>query len=64
MSGLAKSLAENQREMLKLIAPTTKKQTVITASEETDSESENVWKMQPQLRIKLKPLRLLIRLPR
>ena len=28
--------------MLKLIAPTTKRQTVITASEETDSESENV----------------------
>ena len=42
MSDLAKILAENQREMLKLIAPTTKKQTVITASVETDSESENV----------------------
>ena len=28
--------------MLKLIAPTSKKQTVITATEERDSESENV----------------------
>ena len=28
--------------MLKLIAPTSKKQTIITATEETDSESENV----------------------
>ena len=27
--------------MLKLIAPASRKQTVITASEETDSESEN-----------------------
>ena len=42
MSGLAKILAENQKEMLKLIAPTTKKQAVIAVSEETDSESENV----------------------
>ena len=42
MSDLTKILAENQKEMLKLIAPTTRKQTVITASEETDSEFENV----------------------
>ena len=42
MSDLTKILAENQKEMLKLIAPTSKKQAVITASEETDSESENV----------------------
>ena len=42
MSGLAKILAENQKEMLKLIAPTTKKQAVIAVSEETDSESKNV----------------------
>ena len=42
MSDLTKILAENQKEMLKLIAPTSKKQTVITASVETDSESENV----------------------
>ena len=41
-SDLTKILAENQKEMLKLIAPTSKRQTVITASEETDSESENV----------------------
>ena len=41
MSDLTKILAENQKEMLKLIAPASRKQTVITASEETDSESEN-----------------------
>ena len=28
--------------MLKLIAPTVKKQTIITAAEEADSESENI----------------------
>ena len=42
MSDLTKILAENQKEMLKLIVPTSKKQTIITATEETDSESENV----------------------
>ena len=42
MSDLTKILAENQKEVLTLIAPTTRKQTVITASDETDSESENV----------------------
>ena len=42
MSDLTKILAENQKEMLKLIAPPVKKQTVITATEETDSESENI----------------------
>ena len=42
MSDLTKILAEIQKEMLILIAPTSKKQTVITASEETDPESENV----------------------
>ena len=41
MSNLTKILAENQKEMLKLIAPASRKRTVITASEETDSESEN-----------------------
>ena len=42
MSDLTKILAENQKEMLKLIAPTVKKQTIITATEETDSESKNI----------------------
>ena len=42
MSDLTKILAENQKEMVKLIAPTVKKQTIITAAEETDSESENI----------------------
>ena len=42
MSDLTKILAENQKEMLKLIAPPVKKQTIITATEETDSEPENI----------------------
>ena len=42
MSDLTKILAENQKEMLKLIAPPVKKQTIIAATEETDSESENI----------------------
>ena len=42
MSDLTKILAENQKEMLKLIAPMTKKQIALTIPEETDSESENV----------------------
>ena len=42
MSDLTKILAENQKEMLKLIAPTFKKPTIITATQETGSESENV----------------------
>ena len=42
MSDLTKILAENQKEMPKLIAPTVKKQTIITAAEETDSKSENI----------------------
>ena len=42
MSDLAKILAENQKEMLKLIAPVAKKQPTLTVPEETDSESENV----------------------
>ena len=41
MSDLAKILAENQKEMLKLIVPTTRKQAVIATPEETDSEPEN-----------------------
>ena len=42
MSDLTKILAENQKEMLKLIAAPVKKQTVIATAEETDSESENI----------------------
>ena len=42
MSDLTKIFAENQKEMLKLIAPTSKKLIIISATEETDSESENV----------------------
>ena len=42
MSDLTKILAENQKEMLKLIVAPVKKQTVIATTEETDSESENI----------------------
>ena len=42
MSDLTKILAENQKEMLKLIAAPVKKQTVIATTEETDSESESI----------------------
>ena len=41
LSDLTKIIAENQKEMLKLIAPVSRKQAVITAPGETDSESEN-----------------------
>ena len=42
MSDLTKILAENQKEMLKLIAPVAKKQSALPVPEETDSQSENV----------------------
>ena len=42
MTDLTKILAENQKEMLKLIAPVTKKQTLVRASEETDSDPEDI----------------------
>ena len=41
MSDLTKILAENQKEMLKLIAPLNKKQTVCMNTQDTDSEPEN-----------------------
>ena len=42
MSDLTKILAENQKEMLKLIAPLNKKQTVYMNAQDSDSEPENV----------------------
>ena len=42
MSDLTKILAENQKEMLKLIAPLNKKQTVHMNVQVSDSETENV----------------------
>ena len=42
MSDLTKILAENQKEMLKLIAPLNKKQTVHMNVQDSDSEPENV----------------------
>ena len=42
MSDLTKILAENQKEMFKLIAPLNKKQTVHLNVQDSDSEPENV----------------------
>ena len=42
MSDLTRILAENQKEMLKLIAPLNKKQTVRMNTQDSDSEPENV----------------------
>ena len=42
MSDLTKILAENQKEMLKLIAPTAKKQPAIRSAEESDSDPDNI----------------------
>ena len=42
MSDLTKILAENQKEMLKLIAPTAKKQPAIRSAEESDSDHDNI----------------------
>ena len=41
MSDLTRLLAENEKEMLKLIAPLNKKQTVRTDVQDSDSEPEN-----------------------
>ena len=42
LSDLTKILAENQKEMLKLMAPVVKKQATLTVPGETNSESESV----------------------
>ena len=42
LSDLTKILAENQKEMLKLIAPLNKKQNVLINAQDSDSETENV----------------------
>ena len=48
MTDLTRILVENQKEMLKLIAPVTRKQAIIRTSEETDSDSKTSRKMQHQ----------------
>ena len=52
MSDLTKILAENQKEMLKLIAPLSKKQTVHMNAQDSDSEPENVSKARTSTPIK------------
>ena len=42
MSDLTKILAENQKEMLKLIAPVSKKRSVSSNTQDSDSDQENI----------------------
>ena len=42
LADLTKQLAENQKEMLKLIAPLSRKRPISTNDQDTDSEPENV----------------------
>ena len=42
MSDLTKKLADNQKELLKLIAPLNKKQPVSSNIQDSDSEPENI----------------------
>ena len=53
MSDLTKILAENQKEMLKLIAPLNKKQTVLTNAQDSDSEPENVSVARTSIPVKI-----------
>ena len=49
MSDLTEILAENQKEMFKVIAPTAKKQVTLQTLENSHSEPENVFLTQLQL---------------
>ena len=42
MSDLTKILTENQKEMLKLIAPVSKKRPISSNSQDSDSDQENI----------------------
>ena len=53
MSDLTKLLAENQKEMLKLIAPLNKKQTVYMNAQDSDSEPENVSEARTSTPVKI-----------
>ena len=52
MSDLTKILAENQKETLKLIAPTVRKQTVLRSTEDSDSDPRTFRKTRPQPQLK------------
>ena len=56
LADLTRILVENQKEMLKLIAPVTKKQAIIRTSEEADSDSENIPENVTSTPIKTKEL--------
>ena len=47
MSDLAKILSENQKEIMKMIAPAMKKKTAIEAVSDTDSQEENISPVAP-----------------
>ena len=53
MSDLTKLPAENQKEMLKLIAPLNKKQTVYMNAQDSDSEPENVSEARTSTPVKI-----------
>ena len=55
LSDLTKILAENQKEMLKLIAPVVKNQVTLTVPEESDPESENISLAVTSTPVKAKP---------
>ena len=42
MSDLAKLLAENQKEMMKLVAPITKRSSAHQNAQDSDSQTENI----------------------
>ena len=53
MSDLTKILAENQKEMLRLIAPSNKKQTAHVNVQDSDSEPENVSAIRSSTPVKI-----------
>ena len=62
LSDLTKVLAENQKEMLKVLAPVAKKQTTLTVPEESYSEFETVRRHYHLHLCNLEPLRLVKKL--
>ena len=52
MSNLARILAENQREMMKLVAPKAKKPSARQNNQDTDSETENITVAQTSTPVK------------
>ena len=65
LSDLSKILAKNQKEMLKLIAPLSKKRVICTNDQDSDSEPENTSVARTSTEVTLKQqLRLALKQPR